>query len=85
MFLRFSTLFPDLPLRSSAASVVMIPSSADFPMSRSPDFPIHLCVPSCPLSSRAFGPRKRMKIGFSTLWFKFFPISGSVLIRVYLR
>jgi hypothetical protein len=30
-----------------------------------PDF---LCLPSCPLSSRAFGPRKRMKIGFSTLW-----------------
>lgn len=30
-----------------------------------------LCVPSCPLSSRAFDPRKRMKIGFSTLWLRF--------------
>jgi hypothetical protein len=32
------------------------------------DMLIRLRVPSCPLSFRAFGPRKLMKIGFSTLW-----------------
>jgi hypothetical protein len=36
---------------------------------------LFLCVPSCPLSSSAFGPRKRMKIGFSTLWLKVYSSS----------
>jgi hypothetical protein len=41
------------------------------------------CAPWYPLSSGAFGPRKRKKIGSSTLWLTAFPFPiADVLVRV---